>query len=566
LSLTASQQQAVTSQSPAINLIAGAGSGKTHTVVQRIKHLILNRGVRPEEILCITFTRRAANELKTRLAKEIGNAARRIWASTFHGIGYAMLSQWGGELGYDVNPNRITIITPEESEELLRQVVQMYEWKGTKVTLAAARNALAHREEFPADMDIGRIIRQYWAWLKESNAVDYDLILLEVNRLFRECTRARDHYYNKFRHVFVDEYQDTDRTQFNLHELIAPENLFVVGDFDQSIFSWRGADLKIILGFADQHKNAETILLEECFRCREQIVLAANRLIEHNTQRIPKILRAIKPDGLAERKAGGVEAVSHLLSEDEDWCLGDPAEVAVIGRTHAELMNVESACAGLDVPTFRVGAETDAVQARTEWKIFHAALRMAFNRRDSLAFRLWGRHWLGIGDCEMVELNKLAAKSGESLVQVWQGLHGSAILDRLAAKESAVESLRVWGDSLSPAAVEPIANYLNANGGDRMSPADWLLWVSTKDGHSELEKGRPGKITLLTAHAAKGLEWNNVVVIGFNEKDFPKQRAIREGQLEEERRLAYVAFTRARERLAVFHSKTPSRFYEEAGL
>ena len=231
---TPAQLQAINSDAKAMLVIAGAGSGKTATTIARIARLV-SEGTNPASILCLTFTRKAANEVKERLAKKIGtSAAKKIWAGTFHSISYRILMQWGSKIGYQTNSGRvITVVTPEESEELIKQIMIAYDYKGTAKSLNDAKSILAHDGTEPEDLNIKRIIAEYHARLKECNTVDFDQLLLEVQKLFEVSQDALDFYRTKFQHIFVDEYQDTDKVQYNLHEVLAPKHLFCVGDTDQ---------------------------------------------------------------------------------------------------------------------------------------------------------------------------------------------------------------------------------------------------------------------------------------------------------------------------------------------
>lgn len=567
MTLTESQKRAIFSPAPAILVVAGAGSGKTSVATKRIARLISD-GTDPGSILVITFTRKAARELKTRLEKLIGPQARKIWCGTFHAISYRILAQWGERIGYQTTGGRsISVVSPDESEIMLDNIVQEYGWKGSMKTVEEAKSILAHTMKNPDDPDLQRIIREYHARLRECNAVDFDQLLLEVHRLFRECPEALAFYRNRFTHVFVDEYQDTDHAQYSLHEVLAAPNLFCVGDPDQAIYGWRGADVSIILDFETAHPGAEVIKLEECFRCGRPIVEAANNLIFRNKDRIEKRLVPTIEEGDVSVKTGEAQNVAGFLSED--LAFADPAEVAVIARTHNELEKVLQAGEILGLDLHKVGAKSDAILGSYEFKTFLAVLRMAINPRDSIAWHCFGGKWTGLQDQERQAIQKKAILDGCSPIETYLETFPKSKLTEIRVHTTRTVWMWfcVWMTTQMDrinSTHEAIWKYLDANVNHDLSPEDFMVWIQTRDNQAELERGQD-RITLLTAHACKGLEWDTVILAGFDQKTFPSARALREGHLEEERRLGYVAMTRARKRLVIF-TDNPSQFIREAGL
>lgn len=578
MSFTESQQTAIENTDPNNLVVAGAGSGKTRVLTHRVARLV-SSGVSPQSILVLTFTRKAARELKERLSALVGDVARKIWVGTFHGISYRILAQWGDRIGYKTDGASISIVSPEESAELIDRVCQSYGWKGSKRAIDEARSLLAHNGTFPPDPDLGRIIREYWSILKENNALDYDQILLETHRLFEECPDALEFFRNKFVHVFVDEYQDTDRLQYDLHERISPENLFVVGDVRQAIYGWRGADISIILGF-DRSRNARITHLAECFRCGRSIVEAANRLIAKNGGELEKpMIPALDTDGEILVRRGGGDQIVDLLNE-----LFEPhSTMAVIARTHHALDLVEDALRRAKIDYLRVGAASRKIEDSVEWKTFHGALRSVLNPRDSIAFLAHAVKVEGLSADQLSALRVDATNAGMSLSEFYyseaMAPFGNTpscrgVLAWLCGEVRAfVGTVRgLWerfylktGLYVSnPAVCGKISDYL-ADRAEGMTPVEWLEWLGTRDMHADLE-APTDRLTLLTAHAAKGLEWNTVIIADFDDGVFPSQRAIKSGDLDEERRLAYVTFTRAKKRLAVFSRKEPSRFMAEAGV
>jgi len=555
---TKAQQQAIDSDSGNILTIAGAGSGKTATLTARIQRLV-SEGVSPSSILCLTFTRKAANELKERLAKLIGSSSsKKIWAGTFHSISYRILSQWGSKIGYQTDSGKsITVITPEESDDLLKEIIRAYDYAGTLKSISEARSVLAHDGTEPEDLNIKRIIGEYHARLKECNAVDFDLLLLEVQKLFKACPAALEFYQTKFDHIFVDEYQDTDQVQYNLHEVLKPKHLFCVGDSDQAIYGWRGANIGIILAFGTAHAGAEVIKLEECFRCADVIVSRANSLIEHNESRIEKtLIGATGNEGVFEVALdSSPEFVAEYISEF--MAFEDPKEIAVIGRTHRTLEAIERACMDKHLNVLRVGKATAEIEAAESFKFMRAYLRLAMNSRDNIAFLTANR--IGFRQ-DLKEIWQYANNHGCS----WYEAYGDT-----APITPEQDLIGFYEETCAYLEMEPetkVVEYLQENW-PGITADDWLTEFALKDNQLELEKTQlDPKITLITAHAAKGLEWDNVLVVDFDEGKFPSKMALKSNNLEEERRLAYVAFTRARNRLLIFRNaeKVPSRFIAES--
>ena len=574
--MTPSQQRAIDSNAPAILVVAGAGSGKTTVVTRRIARLV-GSGVKPWNILVLTFTRKAANELRERLEVAIGQyAAGCIWAGTFHAICYKILSRHGDRIGYQITDgNHITVVTPAETEMLLAEIVDEYRWRGSAKDLAAAKQELAHTGEFPTDPDIGRIIREYWARLRECNAVDFDQLLLEVSRLFEDCPDVLEVYHDRFKHVFVDEYQDTDHLQYRLHEDIAPASLFVVGDPRQAIYGWRGADISIIKGFVAAHPGAEVIELLENFRSGAAIVAAANKVIANNEEGkhglIPTIQNSKVEAINAPAGVGGVAAkiVSAGVNDNS---------IAVIARTHATLKAVEKNLIENDIRCHRVGAGRDGIESTPEWAPPHAALRCPVNPRDDVAFRI-AHEWFGVRTNDLKGLKVRAIQAGKSMIEqhLVDDPEGELSMLRDIAQDPTATVFDVTKSYLAfdhpvvekiDAKIADVFQHIEDLGGADMPCVEWLEWLSTKDMHADLEAAANDHlcVLLLTAHAAKGLEWDCVIIADFDEGIFPAKRTIREGHIEEERRLAYVAMTRARDHLVMFHSGKPSRFIGEAGI
>lgn len=556
---TPAQQEAIDSYDSNLLLIAGAGSGKTATVIQRIKCLI-ERGVNPASILCLTFTRKAAMEMRERLEKMLGaRVIRPIWIGTFHSISYRILSQWGYKIGYKVSKTEsISVTSPEEADTLLKAVLDQYDFRTPMKKLMEAKGLLSHDNIKPTNPDIERVLREYKSRLKESNAVDFDYLLLEVHALFEACPEALKYYQEKFAYIFVDEYQDTDIVQYNLHEKISPRNLLVVGDADQSLYNWRGARIEIILDFDKTHPDAKVIKLEHCFRCGDKIVAAANTLIEHNQNRIKKtLIGATQADGRIDLfNESNAEQIARFLAEE--MAFEPPSEIAVIARNHRALELIERACREYKLDVLRVGKATNEVEAMDCFKFMVAYLKLRLNPLNNIAFLTANN--VGFRTI-LPEIWKQANEIGCSW---YQAFADQAIVDH---EQPIVDFYRACCGRSNQPMNAIVLDYLEAMFDEGISAEDWLKQYQLKDSQLELEKKKDGMITLITAHAAKGLEWNNVIIADFDELAFPSNIAIKNNTIEEERRLAYVAFTRARQRLSIFYNAhKPSRFLLEANL
>jgi DNA helicase-2/ATP-dependent DNA helicase PcrA len=576
MTMTPAQVKAIESMAPAISVIAGAGSGKTRVMVEHVRRL-LEKGAFPEEILVLTFTRKAGNELKDRLLQlphMDPHTVRRIWCGTFHAISYRILRQYGAQIGYKNNEDeQITIVSPEDAEMVWKMAVAAYGKKIPVRELENARLEYAHRGTQPEDLDFKRIFSDYRSRLRECNALDFDLLLLEVFRLFDQYPPALEYFRVRFKYVLVDEYQDTDTVQYNLHERIGPQHLFAVGDPRQSIYSFRGAEVSIIENFQKDHPGGELLHLAECFRCGKPIVKAANKLIAHNGPFEPMV--PMIEDGKTEVYPGGPLEIAQFLDNKttDNW-----NQIAVIARTHRVLQNVEMFLTRKGIPVNRIGKATAGLEDSYEWKNIHRLLKLAANKYDSIAF-LAARKTLGITDEALEEIRHLAIANGECLRDsfrrfvfppgegvFWQTIFGNlfdrediANLPVLTAIQGIYLSLPLLYSKEFDA---QLAEYIRSAGMEDATVKNWLEWVATRDIHSELEKKEtPNAVTLITAHASKGLEWEWVILAGFDEGLFPSR-----GEINEERRLAYVAMTRARARLTVFTEKRPSRFIEEAEL
>jgi len=625
MELTPQQKLAVETQSPNVLVVAGAGSGKTRVLTARIAHL-LEQGADPASILTFTFTRKAANEMKTRVAGLIGEGATNaMLIGTFHSIALIILERHAKVLGY--RPG-ISVFTDADQWTVLESVGRDLGYMNGRKWSAFAKKDVTKALEvstakkycagiaatFPPDYvaealtsscdmrlsvadALGKLIHGYRNRLFENNAVDFGMILSECQRLFAEREDILKMYQNMFDHVMVDEYQDTDLTQYNLHNWLSPPaHLFSVGDIDQCIYSWRGAHPELMLNLKEARPDLEIIKLEDCFRCGPSIVKAANTLIEHNQDRIPRTLvSSVNYESTVQAVPGRSEDVAGMAKsahEDGGFGWGD---IAVLGRSHRTLKRLENVFKEQAIPCVRIGALSDVCETDA-FRDLHAAMRLVANEWDSIAF-LRLRRYLFLNDpVSYAEIQRIAAEKSLSHWRAWFtknegcGRYGFVHAIGVLRPSDTTTSMMAVGD---PSVVGALVHYLAKmyGEGERLDDLErardfWeksvpnmmlheaLRWFVLKDIQDEIEATKdPHKVSLMTVHAAKGLEWPCVVVAGLNEGSFPSSR----GDEEEERRLCYVAITRAKERLVLHYrrdcdqaegrkTKPPSRFLSESGV
>ncbi len=591
MSFNEAQQRVLDHDGMELLVIAGAGSGKTHVLTEFNARLIL-RGVAPGNLAIFTFTRRAANEMKTRLEQRLGGdeTARRmvsqITIGTFHSIAYRILRAWGHRLGYDAT--HLTVVPPHEADTLLRQVggefgfYQNKKWsKGLSwFKVSDWREAYyTGREIQPASRTergmLDAILNEYINRLRGAQALDFGLILKEVKRLFEIAPDVLWAYQQSIKSVTVDEAQDTDREQYNLHQYFLPmrggqARVILVGDRRQAIYGFRGADASLL---TTCYPRADIIDLQACYRCSARVVDAANRLIAHNDDPLAAPMVSVTgTSGLVEAFSGEIGVVVEKIAELRG--LYEDHEIAVLARSHRILAQVESAMEQSGMPSQRVGQSRD-LAASDEFSKIHAALRLVQNRRDRLAFALLAT------DLEVNEESRLrlvaAANAGTPIVDAYLQHCQSNALGRLLADtrvdHRVVEVVHALRDLINGDAhdLDRAAAFWLRDEGRTIEAA--LAWYADLDFDKGEDHEPTGKVTLITAHAAKGLEWPAIIVAGMNEGVFPSNKAIKADKLNEERCLAYVAITRTKSYVGLHclaHPETghgpPSRFIAEAGI
>jgi ATP-dependent DNA helicase UvrD/PcrA len=622
--LNPSQREAVLSTEGPLLVIAGAGSGKTRVLTHRVAHLVTACGVKPNEILAITFTNRAAGEMRERLEDMLGGLARSIWILTFHSACGRILRREAPRLGYRTNFTiydqadqiRLTKACLEELEKDPKRFVP----RGIHAQISMAKNQLIGPDEYRNrvasfyDQTVADVYDLYQRRLLASNAVDFDDMLYLTVEIFERFPEALARWQKAFRYVLVDEYQDTNHAQYRLLQLLAGQhrNLFAVGDPDQSIYAFRGADIRNIMEFERDFPGTRTIALEQNYRSTNRILHGANAVIAHNRERKPKDLWSELGDGEpvrvlevedehAEARFAAVE-IARLVEEGFSG-----SEIAVFYRTNAQSRVLEDVLVRQGVAYQVIGGPR--FYERAEVKDVIAYLQVIDNPYDAVSLlRIANRPRRGIGDASLARLQTYADAHGLSL---WESLEHAEEAGVGAAPLRAVQGLRTLLQSLMAGALELTvpellervlerSGYLEALEAERTIEAQGRIenlqelvgvaqeyqaqadepslssFLQELSLYSEQDaiRGEQSLVTLMTLHNAKGLEFRAVFMIGIEEGIFPHSRSLEEAMLEEERRLAYVGMTRAQERLTLTHAASrslwgarnynlPSRFLDE---
>lgn len=606
--LTDEQSRAVTHDRGPLLIVAGAGSGKTRVLTRRIAYLLATGAAQPHEILAITFTNKAADEMRHRVSALVGDEARTMWVATFHSACLRMLRAHGTLLGFAPG---FTIYDAGEAESTIDRLLKDRDVDTKKVTprsvaaaISAAKNERISPEAYLADaLDerrrlIGDVYRRYVARLKDANAMDFDDILLYALALLVDHPEVRARYQQRFRYVLVDEFQDTNTVQNDIVTVLAAEhrNICVVGDSDQSIYRFRAADVRNILEFEERFPDATVVLLEENFRSTQIILNAANAVISRNTNRHAKRLftRAGQGSPIRRIRAAteydeGRAVVKELLRWHDEYRVPFGA-MAVFYRTNAQSRVLEEECARAGLP-YRV-MSGQRFYDRKEVKTALAYARLLVNPRDEAAGRrVINEPKRGLGEAAQAKLSLYAQDHGLGFAQAADvaqaaGLTGRALAGARAFSDL-LEELRARANDLGPGEVITDIVALSGMGAEleaektdeargRLENLSELASAAAQYGTLEefLERmaliadsdqidDGSGAVSLMTMHVAKGLEFDAVVVTGLEEGIFPHQRALADAdELEEERRLCYVALTRARHHLSLAHAWTRSRWGE----
>jgi DNA helicase-2/ATP-dependent DNA helicase PcrA len=622
--LNPAQREAVLATEGPVLVVAGAGSGKTRVLTHRIAHLVTACGVKPQEILAITFTNKAAGEMRERLEGILGDVAPRMWVMTFHAACGRILRREAPRLGYRSN---FTIYDQADQVRLVKQCLEELERdpkrfvpRGIHAQISMAKNQLTGPEEYKArvasfyDQTVADAYGLYQRRLHSSNAVDFDDLLMLTVEVLERFPEALERWQKAFRYDLVDEYQDTNHAQYRLLQLLAGKhkNVFAVGDPDQSIYAFRGADIRNILEFERDFGGGRLIALEQNYRSTNSILRAANSLITQNRERKPKNLWSELGEGdpvrvveVEDEHAEARFVAAEVASLIEEGYAG--SELAVFYRTNAQSRVLEDVLVRQEIPYQVIGGPK--FYERAEIKDAIGYLQVIDNAYDAVSLtRIANRPRRGIGDASLARLQTFADTQGISL---WEALERADEAGVGAAPLKAVERFRTLMQSSMAGALElsvpellervleksgylesleaertveaqgRIENLLELVGvareyqerADEPGLSEFLQQISLYSDQDDLSAER-SLVSLMTLHNAKGLEFRAVFLIGMEEGVFPHSRSLEEQGLEEERRLAYVGLTRAKERLTLSHAASrslwgargynlPSRFLDE---
>ncbi len=593
-------------------VLAGAGSGKTKVLTERIVNLI-NNGVSPYNILAITFTNKAAREMRERVYNSIEEEANKIFIGTFHSLGLKIVRENAGVIGYS---NNVTILDRDDVNTLIKRFMkelnldtEHYPVKSILNKISFAKNEGLSPEEFdkfakaPLDMAACKVYKMYESALKRSNSVDFDDLLILPLRIFKKDKSVLEKYQEHFKYILVDEYQDTNMVQYDMCKLLASKyrNLFVVGDMDQSIYSFRFANYMNVINFEKDNKDAKVIVLDENYRSTNNILNAANDVIKNNKERKEKNLwsskgngdkiKYIRCDNEQEEASTVVRLTKELLDKGEK-----PSEIAVLYRTNGQSRVFEEAFLKENIPFKIVGSYF--FYNRKEIKDLISYMHLIYNNNDDASLeRVINVPRRGIGSKTIERLRSEASISDKSMFEVVSsgkelGFKNLIIdltneskntdlvglVDVILDKTGIRKELEEKNDLESEIRLENLNEFksiaLAFQEKGIFSLEEFLeniSLVSDKNEYKEVDDG----INLMTLHSAKGLEFNDVFLVGMEEGIFPHNRSFEsESELEEERRLCYVGITRAKEHLWLMNAKKrtlfgqvsmnfPSRFIKE---
>ena len=620
------QQEAVEYMAGPLLILAGAGSGKTRVLTYKIAYLLEKEIVKPWQILAITFTNKAAKEMKERIEALVGQVSNDMWLGTFHSVCVRILKREIELLGYTRDFN---IFDEIDKEKVIKEVMKklnidekVYPVGLIKSEISKAKEAMkdevAYQKDAMGDFrkeEIAKVYNMYQETLKKNNSIDFDDIIMLTVQLFLENPDRLLYYQNKFNYILVDEYQDTNKSQFLLISMLssATGNICVVGDESQSIYGFRGADISNILNFEQEFPNAKIVKLEENYRSTQNILNAANEVIKNNKSKIDKQLWTQNEEGdKIEYKTlnNEYEEVEYVVDEIDDICRKEHenySNFAVLFRTNAQARVLEEVFMKAGTPYKLIGGIK--FYARKEIKDIISYLKLIQNTNDNIALkRIINEPKRGIGNTALDKLDALSSERGLSIFEFIQdsnnliGFRSAGnimefrdMINDLIKEKDKIKVSELIKKTLKDSGYEDMLNsegtketeirfdnlmefigvaieFENENAENSLGDfLDSIALVSDVDNLDESTDA----VTLMTMHSAKGLEFDNVFLVGMEEGLFPSKRSIEEdAQTEEERRLCYVAITRAKKHLFITNTKkrtlygsttysTPSRFIDE---
>ena len=603
------QREAVFTTEGPLLVLAGAGSGKTRALTHRVAYLIEEKGVKPWNILAITFTNKAAGEMRERVNQLVDFGADSVWVSTFHSLCVRILRRFIENLGYTTD---FSIYDSDDTKTLMKQNFKDLEVnqkvlkeRGVLGVISSAKNEMISPEEFllsaKADGDsrlqrIGELYMEYQKRLKKNNALDFDDLLVKTVELFQAKQEVLEYYQDRFRYIMVDEYQDTNTVQFKLVSLLAAKyrNICVVGDDDQSIYRFRGANIKNILSFEETFPGAKVIKLEQNYRSTKMILDSANEVIKNNAGRKDKTL-------WTENEVGERPVFREFGSsfDEAEWVVRDIVkkggpwkDYAILYRTNAQSRLFEEKCIAYNLPYRLVGGVN--FYQRKEIKDILCYLKTIANGRDDLAVqRIINVPKRGIGAMSVARVNMFAMENDMSFyealerVQAVPGIGKAAlkigvftdqigefrkmlreektikdVIEAVLEKTGYREELKEEGEVEAESRLENIEELINKavsywESADEPSLSEFLEEVALVADIDSMDESED-RIILMTLHSAKGLEFPYVYLVGMEDGLFPSMMSLMEGPeaLEEERRLCYVGITRAEKRLTLTAAKS----------
>ncbi len=613
--LNPEQKRAVKTTEGPLLIMAGAGSGKTRVLTHRIAYLIVEKRVNPYNILAITFTNKAAREMKERIAKMMGGAADDIWISTFHSMCVRILRRDIDRIGFNRN---FTILDTGDQQSVIKGILKeknldpkKFDPRAILGSISSAKNELITPEEYTKtaggyyEQVVSEIYEEYQKKLRKNQALDFDDLIMKTIQLFQRVPEVLEYYQRKFQYIHVDEYQDTNKAQYLLVKLLANrfKNLCVVGDSDQSIYRWRGADITNILSFEKDYPNATVILLEQNYRSTKRILQAANKVIENNLNRKPKNLWTENPEGnkivyyRADSEQGEAQFVAGKIKELTREGGHKLSDMAILYRTNAQSRVMEEVLLKSNINYTIVGGTK--FYDRKEIKDMLAYLRLISNPDDDISLiRVINVPKRGIGSSSLDKIADFAAMHDMSIFQALESieliglspkitkaaagfrdliknytqmqeyLSVTELVEEILEKTGYLDMLKAEKSLEAQSRIENLEEFLSVTKNFEETNEDKslvafltdLALVADIDSMDDDEE-KADAVVLMTLHSAKGLEFPVVFLIGMEEGVFPHTRSLtEEAEMEEERRLAYVGITRAEEILFLTNAKMRTLF------
>ena len=596
-SLNDRQKEAVVNTDGPMLILAGAGSGKTKVLTTKVAYLIEEKNIDPNNILAITFTNKAAKEMKERIFKLVGNSAFYIQISTFHSFGLKILKENCELLDYEKN---FTILDSDDSLSIIKKIMKelnidsnKYNPKAIKNVISNNKNEIIDPEKYSKYVNTDfdevalNIYRKYEKNLKINNAVDFDDLLILPLKLFNNYPSILQKYQEKYKYVFIDEYQDTNEPQYILSKMISAKykNITVVGDADQAIFTWRGANYKNILNFEKDYKDAKVVLLEENYRSTKIILNAANDVIKNNKLRKEKNLWTQNEEGnkiIYYKAFDEKDESNYVLNEIKNLIKNgvNPKDICVLYRSNAQSRTVEEAFLTSNISYNIVGSY--AFYNRKEIKDLIAYLKLIYNNKDDVSLlRIINYPKRGIGNKAIENLvikSNVLDKSLYEVIDSGKELDFKNIIENIKKEEEHLTLTELIDMVLDMSGMKKnleeektieadirlenleefksIAKTMEINEGI-VSLEELLDKLALVSDVSEQKNDNEDKVTLMTLHAVKGLEYDYVFVVGVEEGLFPHKNSLESNdELEEERRLCYVAITRAKKKLYLINARS----------